>query len=64
MKIAAYSSFSADVRLHGADYAARHAALLGFDGVEVIHSKGPLPSIEEAKRLSDVLSSHGLSVVC
>ncbi len=64
MKIASYNTFSEDFKKRGLEYALKHSAALGFEGVELIHIREPLPSLEEVKSAKKRFAAYGLDVVC
>ena len=69
MKFSMYARFSEILRQEGAEAAARRAVELGFTSVEpldyYLEGKEPLiGSEEEARRLHDALSRHGLTTAC
>ena len=63
MKITCYSQFYTDRKLHGTEYAARHASEMGFDSVEYL-SAVPSGNIRTADEERKILKSYGLDVAC
>ena len=63
MKFASYTQFFRDREERGIEYAASHAASLGFDAVEYF---GRVPSDigKTAAREREILSAYGLEVAC
>ena len=65
MKIASYSTFAADVRARGLEYALKRTVALGFEAVELIPSRrDPIPSPEAVREAKKRFAAYGLPVIC
>ena len=60
-RFSSYSRFSLDLKHHGLEYAAEHAAALGFDSVEFL---GLSPAADDPARVREILRRNGLTVSC
>lgn len=63
MKFASYSQFYQDRKQFGIEYAAAHAASLGFDAIEYIEISYD-EHMEDPAKVREVLDRYGLTVVC
>ncbi len=68
MKLSSYNPFVADLAGRGLEYAAEHAASLGFDAVEWLErcptGEGAAYKKYDAAYVREVLARHGLTVSC
>ena len=67
MKFTSYVDFTHDLASHGAEYAVKRSARLGFESVEFLASypdARPFYERHDAKKIRALLDEHGLSAAC